>query len=195
MKAAEHPFHWVKTLVVYSLAGSLSSSMVGALIGWFGDALVPHHTVVWSTGVVLIVAVVTMVRELGWITMPLPQLHRQTKDIWAKIFPRNVAAALWGFDLGLIFSTWLTFSGVWLLASVTFMLGDEQFGVLIFVTYWLGRVLSVWLLPLLMQNAAATPDILADLTRQHWLLQRTHALGLGWAVIVLGTLLFEVTIL
>lgn len=131
------------------------------------------------------VAVLAIARELGVLLVPLPQVARQTKDIWAKVFHGTLTAALWGLDLGLIFTTWLTFSGVWLLVIVTILTGESSFGATLFVLYWLGRALSVWLTPLLLQDASATSLLLGEITRQQRLFQRIHAVGLAWSVVVL----------
>lgn len=135
--------------------------------------------------VAILVAIATMAREFRWIYFHLPQLRRQTKDIWAKTLPGTLAAALWGFDLGLIFTSRLTFSGVWLLTMVTVITGDSVFGVALFTLYWFGRALSVWIAYLLVPNANATSDLTAEIGKKGLLFQRIHAWGLLWSAAVL----------
>ena len=190
MKVAGQSKKWLINVSVYSLAGSVSSALVGALLGLAGKLVVPT---VGSFGVWLAlgVAVATLARESGWLTFRLPQLRRQTRDVWSKLFAGPVAAALWGFDLGLIFTTWLTFSGVWLLVVVALLSRSAAFGAALFATYWLGRALTVWIAPFLLQDANHTPYLLDEIAGQYRLFQRMHALGLGCAMIILVLMLIR----
>lgn len=133
----------------------------------------------------LAVGLIAIAREVGWLSFPLPELRRQTEGVWAKLFSGTVAATLWGFDLGLVFTARLTFSGVWLLVAVAMLVGEPAFGSALFVLYWLGRALSVWIAPLLMPDADATPWVLDVIYRHYRLFQRIHVLGLVWSTVVL----------
>jgi len=172
-------------LTAYTLAGGLSSALVGMIIGWLGDLLLSEGVSRYGIFPAIVVAGVAIARETGWIAIPLPQVRRQTKDFWAKVFPDTVAAALWGFDLGMVFTTWLTFSGIWILFVVVTLIGEPVFGAVLFVWYWLGRALSVWIAPLLMENANATPELMDGISEHYMLFQRIHVLGLVWSVLVL----------
>jgi len=92
-------------------------------------------------------------------------------------------------DTGLIFTTYLTFSGVWLLTVIAFFAGEPAFGAALFVLYWLGRALSIWITPLLMPAASATPQVMDAIGEQYRLFQCIHVVGLAWAVIVLCSLI------
>lgn len=171
--------------MAYTLAGVMTSTLVGASLGWLGRLFLPPHVGGFGLLIAIAVALIAMARELGWLALPLPQFKRQTKDFWAKVFPGTVAATLWGLDLGLIFTTYLTFSGVWLLVVIAILSGESMFGAALFALYWLGRALSVWIAPLLMPNAGATSQFLDRVYGQRHLFQRIHVLGLAWSVIVL----------
>jgi len=132
------------------------------------------------------IALFAMARELGWVSYPIPQLKRQTKDVWARIFPRKVAAMLWGLDLGLTFTTRITFSGVWVLAIVTILIGKPAFGAALFVLYWLGRALSLWIAPLLMPDSSSTDWVQERIYGQYSLFRRIHAFGLVITVVILS---------
>ncbi|MBI5877942.1 MAG: hypothetical protein HZB53_09840 [Chloroflexi bacterium] len=166
----------------------MTSTFIGAIIGWLGELFSLHLS---ESGIfaVIAVAVILMARELRWISLPLPQVKRQTKDFWSKVFPSTIAAALWGFDLGLVFTTYFTFSGAWLLAVVAAVIGQPGFGAVLFGIYWLGRALSVWVAPLVMPNASATSQLLDRVHEQRLLFQRAHVFGLAWSMIVLLVLL------
>lgn len=186
-KVAGYKKKWVVEVSVYTLAGCVTSMFVGAALGWMGRLLFPGPVGKLGLFFAITIAGIAIARELRWISFPLPQLKRQTKDFWGKVFPGTVAAMFWGLDLGLIFSTRLTFSGIWVLAAAVILVGEPAFGAALFVTYWLGRVLSVWLAPLLMPNANATPVLMDGIYRQYRLFQRIHVLGLGWLIIVFIT--------
>lgn len=176
---------WVADALAYTLAGGLASAFVGATLGWLGSVLVPAQGGGHGVPIALAVAMLALTRELGILPFPLPQLPRQTRDTWAVAFPSSLAAALWGFDLGLVFTTWLTFSGAWLLAAVALLTGVPSFGAALFTLHWLGRALAVWLTPLLLPDAGATPWLLGAIAGQRRLVRRLHALGLAWVIVVL----------
>lgn len=173
-------------VAAYTLAGSLASSFVGGILGWLGGLVLPEQAVSQlRLFVALGVAGLVLARELEVISLRLPQLKRQTDDMWAKIFPGIVAATLWGIDLGLIFTTWLGFSGIWLLVVATFLIGEPKFGIGLFVLYWFGRALSVWVAPFLLPHASATSQLLNGVRQQYRLFHRTHILGISWSIVVL----------
>ena len=158
---------------------------VGALLGSAGALLLPFEMGWLSIVVMLTVAVIAAAREFGWISFSLPQFKRQTDGTWAMSFRGILATVLWGFDLGLIFTTWLTFSGVWMLATVAVLAKDPVFGAALFSLYWLGRALSVWIAPTLLQDANSAPQFLDEVMKQRRLFQQIHAWGLIWSVVVL----------
>lgn len=56
---------------------------------------------------------------------------------------------MWGLDIGLTFTTYLTFAGPWLLLIVAVASANPTFAAVLFGD-WIGRVLSLWLMPLLL---------------------------------------------
>lgn len=93
---------------------------------------------------------------------------------------------LWGLDLGLTFATWLTFSGVWVLAAVAVVSADMAFGAVLFEAFWCGRALSVWVAPLLVERATDT-RLLAALVSERSLFRAIHVGGLICTVLVAGS--------
>ncbi len=176
---------WLRQVTAYTMAGMVTSALVGAGLGWLGRAVVPDPLAARGIPLALAVGAAAMARELGWVRVPLPQLRRQTRDVWGKVFPGVVAAVLWGLDLGLFFTTYFTFAGLWLLVMLGLLGRDAGLAAGLFVAYWLGRALSVWLVPLLMPDAGATPRLLEALAAQYGLFRRIHAAALAWALIVL----------
>jgi len=86
-------------VTAYTLAGSVSSLSIGAMFTALGSVLGAARAGIYGVVASIVVAVIAMAREFGWLSIPLPQLTRQTRDTWAKAFNGTQAAALWGFDL------------------------------------------------------------------------------------------------
>lgn len=186
VKAAAGKQQWWIAVTAYTVAGGVASAFVGVLLGSLGRTLMPGQAGDIGFLVGIAVAIVAVLRELGWLAIPVPQVRRQTQPLWAKRFPPAVSAALWGFDLGLVFTTWLTFSGVWLLVAVAIVVGEPGFAAALFVSHWLGRALAVWVVPLLKWDEHDTPRFLNGIDRQRPLFRQIHVLALVWAVIVLA---------
>ena len=176
---------WLGEVSAYTLAGGLVSGMMGAVFGTVGGLLMPGKVGPLETSLVFGVGAAALARELRWVRFPIPQWKRQTRDYWAKVFPGVVAAMLWGLDLGFTLTTRLTFSGVWLLVVAAIAIGDPWFAGALLVAYWLGRALSVWMAPLLMPDAMATPDVLDAIDSHSRLFRRAHVVGLIWSIVVL----------
>lgn len=194
MKVAGSKRRWLASVTSYTLAGSVTSAFVGVTLGSLGwllaaSVLLADQQVVLAglekigVGVAIAVGIGAIARELGWIYFPLPQLMRQTRQEWGILFPGK-AAVLWGLDLGLVFTTWLTFSGVWLLVILAISAGDWIYGGTLFVVYWLGRTLPVWVAPLL-QDSDDASRLMDSIAKEYRFFQRIHVFGLAWAVVVL----------
>lgn len=184
-KVAGGKRQWLIDVSVYTFAGTITSTFVGATLGWLGNVSLPRGLNAAGLVISLAVAIIAIAREINWISFPLPQCSRQTRDIWARIFPSTVAAALWGVDLGLILTTYFTFAGIWLLVVIAFLTGEPSLGAALFATYWLGRAVSVWIAPLLMPDASTTPRLLDGIFGQFQLFRQIHVVALLWSVFVL----------
>lgn len=178
---------WLINVTAYSVAGAATSALTGAILGLLGGALLHEQVLVPGTAVAIAVGLLAMARELGIAALPLPQVARQTKEVWVKRGSRpTVAAIRWGLDLGLVFTTWFTFPGIWLLTVVAFVVGEPPFGAALFAAHWLGRVLSVWIGPLLMRDARETPQLLSAVHSHYLIFQKAHVMGLALAVSALA---------
>ena len=76
---------------------------------------------------------------------------------------------------------------------VAVLVGKAGFGAALFVLYWLGRALAVWLAPLLLPDASATPRLLEGIAEQRRLFHGIHVVGLVWAIAVLVSWLLQGT--
>lgn len=189
MKAATGKERWIY-LAAYTLTGAVTSALVGAALGAVGRLLVPDPMVAAGLGVSVGVAGLAAAHELGWVPLRLPQVRRQTRDVWAKRFRPGFAAALWGADLGLVFTTWFTFSGVWLLVVLAIVSRHPASGAGLFTAYWLGRAASVWIAPALVRDASATPLLLDEIEQRYGALQRVHVAALALAIGIVGVIAF-----
>jgi hypothetical protein len=105
--------------LAYTLAGSLSSTLVGAALGSVGAWLqLDRFRPPLLLGIALL-AFALAAREWGWIKFPLPERKQQTEKVWADEFGFVGASALWGFHIGLTFTTRVTYGGVWALAAAS----------------------------------------------------------------------------
>ncbi len=176
--------------MAYTATGLVTSALVGAALAWLGSALLSASRQRAALAVVAGLAVAAVVRDLGLLRFPVPQVRRQTKPYWRHSFPSLVTAMLWGADLGFVFTTYLTFLGVWVLAATALASAQIASGALLMASYWLGRALAVWLAPLVLDGPAATARLLDEVVQQEALLQLVHVGGLIWMAIVATTWLF-----
>ena len=177
---------------MFTLAGMVTSAVVGVLTVLTGRLVVPDGFPGLVAIVGTFVALLVIVRELEWAPIPLPQLKRQTEDAWARRFGfgSTAAATLWGLDLGLIFSHLLTFSGVWLIFVIALVMEDLAFGMALFIAYWLGKALPVWIAPLLMKEDTTVPQLMDEVVQQTGLFRKVHILGAVSSIAVFITLLW-----
>lgn len=188
---------WLKSALAYTLAGSLSSTLVGAALGLVG-AWLQRGQQRWPVllGVALL-AFSLAAREWGWIKFPIPQRRLQTEKVWAHEFGFIGASALWGFHIGLAFTTWVTYGGVWALAAVNIALGKPLYGAIVMLSYWLGRALPVWLAPMLNWSGPDSSSLPEDILAARWLYHRLSGFALMWlggimVLMALGILIGEV---
>lgn len=155
--ARENRPAWLMNVISFTVAGMLASAVVGALLGTAGQLFGVgfEHEVVATTCLAL--ALVIAAGELGVLPLPIPQARRASKGHWAKRWGQPAASILWGLDIGLYFSTWLTYGAAWWLAVVALLSGDSEFAAALLGAFWLGRALPVWLGPWLMPSPRVTP--------------------------------------
>src|SRR5712692_6131038 len=90
---------WLKSALAYTLAGSVSATLVGAVIGSVG-AWLQRGQQRWPVlfGVARL-AFCLAAREWGWAKFPIPERKLQTEKVWAHEFGFVGASALWGFHI------------------------------------------------------------------------------------------------
>ena len=169
---------WLKSLLAYTLAGALSATLVGAALGSIG-AWLQQGQQRWPVlfGVALL-AFCLAAREWGWLKFPIPECKRQTEKVWAHEFGFVGASALWGFHIGLTFTTRVTYGGVWALAATSLALANPLYGAAVMSAYWLGRTLPVWLAPMLNWSGPDSSHMPEDIMAAGWLYHRLAGFAL-----------------
>jgi len=195
VKAAQNTerVRWALNVGAYTLAGTVSSALVGVSLGAIGGALPVSFAGSLGMGAAVAVALLAMAREIGVGAIPLPQVRRATPGTWAQNLSGPLVPVLWGFDLGLFFTTFFTFAGPWLLVVLAVAAGNPAFGALLFVAYWCGRAVSVWLAPLLLPDASATPQLMNAFVLQRRQFQLIHVVALAFMTTVLSVMFISST--
>lgn len=88
--------------------------------------------------------------------------------------------------IGLIYTTRFTFTGIWFLTAVAIASQQPAFGSALLVAYGIGRVLPVWLGPLLMRDGRDTPHLLLAIEQQFSRFEKTHVVALSLGVMALS---------
>lgn len=139
---------WVQCVVAYTVAGVVASATVGFGLSELGSALglQPRAIVLVLTATCLYV----VLREGVGLPLPLLEPRRNSNRNWAR-FGQPAASVMWGFDVGLFFTTWMTYASAWWLVAVAICVGVPGFGATLFVVYWLGRAallaVGIWTVP------------------------------------------------
>jgi cytochrome c biogenesis protein CcdA len=173
-KAAHN--YWLRAVAAYTLAGSVSALLVGALLGAVGHRF-RAAGLYW---LVVAVALLLAARELGWLRFQLPQRERQTEKVWAHEFGFVTAAAMWGFHIGFGLTTYVSYGGFWVLTLAAFAVGEPAYGAVLMLLYWFGRAMPVWLMPLIW-HSRDTSDLMEAVSANRPLYGRTEALALVWS--------------
>ena len=173
--------HWARSVLLYTVAGSVSTLAVGALLSMFGSSLKASR----ACWVIVPLALVLAARDLEWLHFELPERKCQTEKVWVHEFGFAAAAAMWGFHLGFGFTTYIRYGGFWVLSAMAFTLGDATYGAILMLVYWFGRVLPVWVIPIIWRTHDPSEMINAILaTRRAY--SRSDALALLWLASVLA---------
>lgn len=178
-KVAGARWRWIGQVGAYTAGGAASSALLGGLLGALGALVLPASFHPPAVVAVLALATVVLLREAGVVSFSVPQLRRQTRDVWAHRFSPSVTAALWGMDVGLLFSTHLTFAGTWLLVAVAVASAQPAVGVALFLAYWAGRASSAWIAPVWLRDPGSTPRLLMDLAGYRRAFQLVHVAGIA----------------
>ena len=176
-KLAGQRSRWLTSVMVYVVAGALSSAAVGAGLAALGGLVVPRGVDTAALALVLLLAAVAAASELRLIRWRLPQPNLQTRREWGML-RSPIPEALWGFSLGLTFATVFTFSGTWLVLAVAFAVGEPVFGAMVLLTHWFGRAAPILVGPVLLDRGGHTLDLLEDIEKARAEFRASNVLGI-----------------
>lgn len=180
---------WFSAVSSYTLTGLGVSAGVGALLGQLGQflGLAAARRGALAAGIAL--ALLLAAREWGLLRFRLPERPLQTEKIWMHEFGAVGAATLWGLHLSLGFFTRINYGGFWLLTLLACGLADPRFGALLVGGHWLGKVLPVWLAPLVYRDPNDGGEL--QLIWVDSIYARVQGIGLLGAAAVLALWLVE----
>jgi len=128
----------VRSVTLFTLGAVVGAAITGSLVGLLGAAaqdLASERVLavaVGSAGFVLLLA------DLGFLGLRTPTLRRQTSSAWYRERGDRAAWALWGFDLGLGFSTIRLSSLYWLMVLFVAAFVSPVLAPVAFALYGLG---------------------------------------------------------
>lgn len=123
----------------YLIGGCLAGALTGLTLWTFGN-LGNLDTSSWFSWLAMLIGLLWLLREIG-VRIPLLEVRRQTRWKWVSNPASPINPLLWSMDVGLVFGTWITFSGAWFLAALALQEGSPLVAAGVFSAYWLGRAL------------------------------------------------------
>ncbi len=171
------PRVWAKAVAAYTLAGILTASFVGAIVSQLGRLLGIHAFPSAAFSAIVLLAIALVVREIGWIRFPLPQVHRQTQKMWADTYGFVTGAGMWGAHIGLAFFTVVRHGGFYVVAAAALAWKPYQSATL-FAVYWIGRTLPIWLMPALSRGRNDSASLARQVLGSEKALRYLSAAGL-----------------
>jgi hypothetical protein len=118
VKAAKHPGTWIRVIVLYALGAVAGAVLMGTTVGFLGSLLEVGQRRSFALMGIAIIGIILALSDFGIGGMRTPTLRRQTCPAWRRAFGHARAALLWGFDLGLGFTTIRIASLYWVMLLV-----------------------------------------------------------------------------
>src|SRR4051812_46995482 len=125
----------VGTVTLFAVSAMLGAAITGAVIGLLGGAA---QALAGERTLAVAVSAAGCLLLLADLRMRTPTLKRQTCSTWYRERGAGTAWALWGFDLGLGFSTIRLSSLYWLMVLFVAAFVPPMFAPLVLAFYGLG---------------------------------------------------------
>lgn len=171
---------WVRAAAIYTAGGALSSALVGFCVWRLGGPIREHVGSLMAWRIFAIVAVLLALRDFKLLRFTLPQRKCQAPQSWLWEYDFKSSLFMWGFYIGVGLSSFIAFSGLYATIVALLFVRTRMVAIAIMVSYWLGRILPVWLAPLNVE-----PFLLGRVTSQSTELFRAmSAVSLGWCAVV-----------
>lgn len=176
---------WLTAVSAYTIGGAVTSTGVALAAGVVGSVL--FGNVRTAAGIAaLLLLLLAAASDLGVVRLPLPQPRRQTRGWWSKQFSLPVAAGMWGLEVGLAVVTWLTYAGTAAFLAASVLVADVEIALLMMGGFWVGRVLPVWLAPLLVAGVREVDELATAVQRGRTVFGRMHRLGVLASVVAVA---------
>jgi cytochrome c biogenesis protein CcdA len=185
-EAISNRSNWVKSATAFTLGGLTASSLVASLLSGLSALLLDKvRSDQIGPIVVLGISLLGVLREVLLPEVPLLQPRRQTRSVWAKHLTPIVTSACWGFDIGLMVTTWFTYAGSWAVVALVLLAPSVGWSVIVLAVYWLGRALPVWLSPMLLGKTDSSAEIHACVRAG---LSRTRLVHVGGLLLLVAAI-------
>ena len=132
--------HLLSYLAGAAVLGGGLGALGGALRSLTAGAAQRSHVLV-MTGVV---GLLYGLREMGLLKVPAPKVMRQVPAKFRLKLPPKRVAFLYGFELGMGFTTYVTATTFYVVALWCLLVGSVGLGVLVMAAYGLGRAAPMW---------------------------------------------------
>lgn len=135
MKAAKHPHIWLRVIALYALGAVTGAVLTGTTVGFLGSLLEVGQRRSLALVGIAIIGIILALADFGVGGTRTPTFHRQTCPAWWRAFGHARTALLWGFDLGLGFTTIRLASLYWVMLLVVFAIASPGEGAALLVGY------------------------------------------------------------
>lgn len=174
---------WSQAALAYALGTMLSSTTVGAALGWLGARLAVDPQL--AAVAVITIAALLLLAEIGVLPIPTVIWRRQTVKSWRQRGGPARSAFMWGLDIGAGLTTRVTYRSLWGLLALCFIFGSPLLGAIIMASYGAGRIVLVLSGPLLLRARELDAAILAiTLPARPW-----HAVH-AWALLAVALITY-----
>jgi len=176
---------WFRSVLAYTVAGCVSATLVGFMLGAIGGGLGGGASRGVAFYLIGFLSLVLAAREWGWIGFRLPERKLQTEKVWVHEFGFVTASVMWGLHIGLGFATRITYGGFWVLVAVALALGDAVYGAELMLAYWLGRTLPVWIAPALLESGSDAVELSETVFGHRLVYHRIVGGALVWSAVLM----------
>ena len=136
---------WLMAVSAYTSGGIVSALCVGTSVE-LASTLLPSLMSGFLLLVTLVLCIALIGRDVGLFDIWIPQRRRQTNKVWAHQFGLVPAAAMWGFHIGIGFTTVISHGGVYVVAALSLAL-DGTYARYLLVLFWIARTVPIWVSP------------------------------------------------
>jgi hypothetical protein len=175
-------------VLFYSVGGIISSAIVGYIIAkigsyisYLGISVIIHFTIIG-------VGILSYLRESFFKQLPIPELKRQTPYHLIYKYKIEKSSFIWGMDLGTVFSTYHTFSGIWLLTAILLSDIHPLYGSLILGSYWMGKCLTIWMSYFWIEDTSQANESTLVIHNHIETMRIIHIVGI--VIVLVGYLIF-----